>query len=78
MNKCSKALLLAAAIFAGAAAGAAESAPATSKEQAAELAQKEVGGGKVVGIDEQTDYFDVKVLSGGKLRVVRIQKPQAE
>lgn len=48
-----------------------------SREEAAKRAQKQLGGGKVLGIklrnsNSEAPYFDVKLLDGGKVRVLRI------
>jgi len=54
--------------------------PAKSPEEAARRAQTQVGGGRVLGIHQQQSdgqrYYDVKVLSGGKVRVLRIRGDQ--
>ncbi len=48
-----------------------------SRDEAARRAQKKLGGGRVLGVrlrdgDSRVPYFDVKVLDGGKIRVLRI------
>ena len=48
-----------------------------SRGEAAKRAQAQVGGGRVLGIKLRNDssaspYFDVKVLDGSKVRVLRI------
>jgi|GEM_PF-4951170 len=51
--------------------------PAKSPEEAAQRAKQQVGGGRVLGIHQQQrdgqHYYDVKVLSSGKVRVLRIR-----
>jgi len=48
-----------------------------SREEAARRAQKKLGGGRVLGVrlrdgNSRVPYFDVKVLDGGKIKVLRI------
>ncbi|MEM7208242.1 MAG: hypothetical protein AAF434_10480 [Pseudomonadota bacterium] len=54
-----------------------EQVPNVSREEAAKRAQKQLGGGKVLGVklrNQQSTkpYFDVKLLENGKVRVLRI------
>ena len=51
--------------------------PKLTREEAAKRAQQKLGGGKVLGIklrnaDTDVPYFDVKLLDGGKVKVLRI------
>ena len=48
-----------------------------SKDEAARRAQQRLGGGKVLGVrlrdsNSTLPYFDVKVLDGGKVKVLKI------
>ena len=48
-----------------------------TREEAAQRAQAQAGGGRVLGIkfhgqDGNSPYFDVKLLDKGKVRVLRI------
>ena len=49
-----------------------------SKQEAAKRAQQKLGGGKVLGVKlrdgkSSKPYFDVKLLDGGKVKVLRIE-----
>lgn len=51
--------------------------PLLTRDQAAKRAQAQLGGGRVLGIklhsgSSSVPYFDVKLLDGGKVRVLRI------
>lgn len=55
----------------------AQAAGAANAQQAAQIALQQSGGGKVLGVSTETDsngqrVFAVKVLSNGRVRVVRI------
>ncbi len=50
-----------------------------TKQDAAKQAQKENGGGRVLGVKQTTKdgsiMFEVKLITNGKIRVLRIKAP---
>lgn len=61
----------------GVTASPAHAAAAANAQQAAQVALQQSGGGKVLGVSTETDgsgkrVFAVKVLSNGRIRVVRV------
>lgn len=54
-------------------------ASASSAQQAAQIAMQQSGSGKVLGVSTETDdsgrqVFAVKILSNGRVRVIRIPR----